>query len=488
MDINVAQLFQTINVNVIMPEIILSVLGMALLLVNVFIPSKSKVYLAWMSFAGIVGAGLVTASSWGTAAVSSFSGSVVLDNFGIFFKIIFLIAAGLAVLISDQYMEREDCNHGELYPIILFTTVGMMLMAAGTDMMTIFLGLELMSISLYVLAGFNRASVKSNEAGMKYFLLGAFSTGFLLYGMALIYGITGSTRFDKIIAVIGQAGAGSNPMLLSAMFLLLTGFLFKFAAAPFHMWTPDVYEGAPTPMTAFMSAGPKAAGFAVLIRLLIVVFPLMAVEWRDLLWILAVLTMTIGNFTALRQDNIKRMLAYSSIAHAGYAIVGLVAANPTGVSGILFYMLSYTFMNIGAFAIIVLVGKKGEPNGTVMDFNGLGQKRPALAAAMTLFMFSLAGMPPTAGFIGKFYIFSGAIQSGYIWLAVIGVLNSAASVYYYLRVIVYMYFKPCEQELDWVTVSTPVALALVIAGAGSLIPGIIPSVVLELAQKAVQLI
>lgn len=488
MDINVAQLFQTINVNVIMPEIILSVLGMALLLVNVFIPSKSKTYLAWMSFAGIVGACFVTVASWGATAVSSFSGSVILDNFGIFFKVIFLIAAGLAVLISDQYMEREDCNHGELYPIILFTTVGMMLMAAATDMMTVFLGLELMSISLYVLAGFNRASIKSNEAGMKYFLLGAFSTGFLLYGMALLYGITGSTRFDKIVAVLSTVGTEPNVMLLSSMFLILSGFLFKIAAAPFHMWTPDVYEGAPTPMTAFMSAGPKAAGFAVLIRLLVTVFPMLAVEWRDLLWILAVLTMTIGNFSALRQDNIKRMLAYSSIAHAGYAIVGLVAANATGVSGILFYMLSYTFMNIGAFAIIVLVGKKGEPNGTVMDFNGLGQKHPALAAFMALFLFSLAGMPPTAGFIGKFYIFSGAIQSGYIWLAVIGVLNSAASVYYYLRVIVHMYFKPCEQELDWVTVSTPVALALVIAAVGSLIPGIIPSLILQFAQKAVQFI
>ncbi len=487
MDINVAQLFQTINLNVIMPEVILSVLGMALLLVNVFIPSKSKSYLVWLSLIGIVGAGFAAVSGWGTT-VSSFSDSVVQDNFGTFFKLIFLVAAGLAVLISDQYMERENCNHGELYSLILFTTVGMMLMAAATDLMTLFLGLELMSVTLYVLAGFNRENIKSSESGMKYFLLGAFSTGFLLYGMALIYGVTGTTRIAKIAGLVTQVGGASNAMLLIGMFLLLTGFLFKIAAAPFHMWTPDVYEGAPTPMTAFMSAGPKAAGFAALLRLLLVVFPVMKAEWSDLLWILAVLTMTIGNFTALRQDNIKRMLAYSSIAHAGYALVGLVAANSTGTTGILFYMLSYAFMNIGAFAVIVLIGKQGEPNGTVMDFAGLGQKKPLLAVVMSLFLFSLAGMPPTAGFIGKFYLFSGAVQEGYIWLAVIGVLNSAASVYYYLRVMVFMYFKPGEEQFDWVSVSAPIALALVVSAAGSLIPGIVPSVILQFAQQAVKLI
>lgn len=487
MDINVAQLFQTINLNVIMPEIILSVFGMALLLVNVFVPSKSKLYLAWLSLIGVVAAGYAAIAGWGTT-VSSFSDSVVQDDFAIFFKIIFLLAAGLAVLISDQYMSREECNHGELYPIILFTTVGMMLMASATDLMTIFLGLELMSISLYVLAGFNRNNIKSNEAGLKYFLLGAFSTGFLLYGMALIYGVTGTTRVAKIASLVTQAGGASNTMLLIGMFLMLTGFLFKIAAVPFHMWTPDVYEGAPTPMAAFMSAGPKAAGFAAMLRLLLVAFPTMMVEWSDLFWILAVLTMTVGNFTALRQDNIKRMLAYSSIAHAGYCLVGFASGTATGTSGILFYMLSYTFMNIGAFAVIVLVGKKGEPNGTVMDYAGFGHKRPLLALAMTIFMFSLAGIPPTAGFIGKFYLFSGAVEAGYLWLAIIGVLNSAASVYYYLRVIVYMYFKPGEEEFEWVNVTVPMAIALAVSVAGSMIPGIIPSMILQFAQQAIKLI
>jgi len=477
-----------VNMTPILPEIFLSVLAMVLLLINVFLPSRRKSYLAYISFIGIVATAVLAGAGWGSH-IESFSGSVVLDNFATFFKIIFLVGAGLTVLISDQYMDREGCNHGELYPLILFAVVGMMLMASGTDLMTIFLGLEVMSVSLYVLAGFNRANKKSNEAGLKYFLLGAFSTGFLLYGMALIYGATGTTRIYKIAAIVGQMTIPSaNIMLVAGMLLMLTGFLFKVAAAPFHMWTPDVYEGAPTPMTAFMSAGPKAAGFAAALRILLVALPTLQVEWSQLLWIIAVLTMTVGNITALRQDNIKRMLAYSSIAHAGYCLVGFAAGNATGTAGILFYMLSYAFMNIGAFAIVILVARKGETNGNVMDFAGLGFKHPLLAVAMTVFLFSLAGMPPTAGFIGKFYLFSGAVEKGYIWLAIIGVLNSAASVYYYLRVMVYMYMKDPTEQFDWIKVTAPIALALIIAVAGSLIPGIVPSFILQFAQNAVRLI
>ncbi len=477
-----------VNMTPILPEIFLSVLAMALLLINVFSPSGNKSYLAYISFFGIVATAVLVGAGWG-GHIEAFSGSVVLDNFATFFKMIFLLAAGLTVLIADQYMEREGCNQGELYPLILFTVVGMMFMASGTDLMTIFLGLEVMSVSLYVLAGFNRANKKSNEAGLKYFLLGAFSTGFLLYGMALTYGATGTTRVYKIAEIVGQMTLPSgNIMLVAGMLLMMTGFAFKIAAAPFHMWTPDVYEGAPTPITAFMSAGPKAAGFAAMLRVLLVAMPTLQVEWSQVLWVLAVLTMTVGNITALRQDNIKRMLAYSSIAHAGYALVGLTAGNGTGTAGILFYMLSYAFMNIGAFAIIILVAKKGETNGNVMDFAGLGFKRPVLAVVMTIFLFSLAGMPPTAGFIGKFYLFSGAVQKGYIWLAVIGVLNSAASVYYYLRVMVYMYMKEPTEEFEWTQITAPVALALAISVAGSLIPGIVPSILLEYAQQAVKLI
>lgn len=476
-----------INFAPILPEIILSIFAMVLLLVNVFVSSEHKAYLGYLSLVGIIIAGFTLIGGWGTP-LAAFNDSVVRDNFSIFFKGIFLLTVGMTILISDQYFKREECNLGELYPLLLFAAVGMMLMASGTDLMTIFLGLEVLSVSLYVLAGLNRANLKSNEAGLKYFLLGAFSTGFLLYGMALTYGATGTTRIAKIAEYVTQNNVvAENPLFVIGMLLMAVGFSFKIAAAPFHMWTPDVYEGAPTPMTAFMSAGPKAAGFAAFMRVAIIAFPSLKADWSDLLWILAVLTMTVGNLIALNQDNIKRMLAYSSIAHAGYALVGFTAGNAEGTAGILFYMLSYAFMNIGAFAIIILVGKKGEANNNVMDYAGFGTKHPVLALAMAIFLFSLAGMPPTAGFIGKFYLFSGAIKAGYVWLAIIGVLNSAASVYYYLRVMVYMYMKDPVEEFDWMKLTPAVAICIIIAVVGVLLPGVVPAFLLDLAQQAVLL-
>lgn len=474
-----------INFAAIMPETILSVVGMALLLINVFVPSEKKGYLAWLSLAGIIVTFFTVVSGWGNPQ-EGFSGSVLQDNFSLFFKGIFLVAGALSVLITDQYLDREGCNHGEIYPLMLFATVGMMLMAAGTDLMTIFIGLEIMSICLYVLAGFNRDNLKSNEAGLKYFLLGAFSTGFLLYGMALTYGATGTTKLAKIAAYATQNGmVANNPLLLVGMLLMATGFAFKVAAAPFHMWTPDVYEGAPTPVTAFMSVGPKAAGFAAFLRVLIIAMPTLKPEWTGLLWVLAVLTMTVGNVTALYQRNIKRMLAYSSIAHAGYVLVGFTAGNSVGTAGVMFYMLTYAFMNIGAFAILILAGRKGDSGNTLDDMTGFGYKHPILGVVMTIFLFSLAGIPPAAGFVGKFYLFSGAIQAGYFWLAIIGVLNSAASVYYYLRVMVYMYMKEPVEDFGWLQVTPAFALCLLVSVAGVLIPGISPGILLTLAQKAV---
>jgi NADH-quinone oxidoreductase subunit N len=475
-----------INFAAIMPETILSAIAMLLLLINVFVKSEQKAYLGYISLIGIVVTFFSLVSGW-NAPQAGFDGSVLQDNFAIFFKVVFLVSALLTILITDQYMEREGCNYGELYPLILLATAGMMFMASGTDLMTIFLGLEVLSVSLYVLAGFNRNNIRSNEAGLKYFLLGAFSTGFLLYGMALTYGATGTTKISKIASFIAMnANVATNPIFVVGMLLMAVGFGFKIAAAPFHMWTPDVYEGAPTPITAFMSAGPKAAGFAAFLRVFIVALPSLKADYSDLLWILAVLTMTVGNIIALSQDNIKRVLAYSSIAHAGYALVGFAAGNAEGTAGILFYMLSYAFMNIGAFAIIVLVGKKGEENNNVMDYAGFGFKHPLLGMLMALFLFSLAGMPPTAGFIGKFYLFSGAIKAGYVWLAIIGVLNSAASVYYYLRIMVYMYMKEPVEEFDWLKVTPAIGLSLAISALGVLIPGVVPSMLLELAQKAIQ--
>jgi NADH-quinone oxidoreductase subunit N len=479
----------SVNFIPILPETVLSLFAMALLLLNVFIPSPSeqKGYLGYLSFVGIAVTFFFVVVAWNVepSLMSGFNGSVLQDRFALFFKGIFLVAAALTVLITDQYMHREGCNHGELYPLILLATAGMMLMAAGTDMMTIFLGLELMSVSLYVLAGFNRRDKKSNEAGLKYLLLGAFATSFLLYGMALTYGATGTTKVSGIASYITSHGqVTGNPMLLFGMILLAVGFSFKIAAVPFHMWTPDVYEGAPTPMTAFMSVGPKAAGFAAFVRVFTVAFPELRPDWTPLVAALAVLTMTVGNVIGLYQNNIKRMLAYSSIAHAGYVLVGFAAGNPEGIAGILFYMLTYAFMNIGAFAIVILIGKKGEKNLEVKDYAGLAYRHPLLAVSMAIFLLSLAGLPPTAGFVGKFYLFSAAIKGGYLWLAVVGVINSVVSVYYYLRVTIFMYMKKPDEEFDWLTITPPVVLSLSLAVIGVIVPGVVPAYILSLAQSA----
>lgn len=476
---------QNVNFAAIMPSLVLSCCAMVLLLLNVFLPRRNSSLISWLSVGALVITGFFCLGAWNDPRFG-FAGHVALDNFATFFNFTFLIAAGLSILMSDGFLKREEFNVGEYYPLILFTTAGAMWMASGTDMMTIFLGLEVLSVSLYVLAGFLRNRVESSEAGLKYFLLGAFSTGFLLYGIALIYGVTGTTNVADIgIYLSANPAELSNPLTVAGMLLLSTGFLFKIAIAPFHMWTPDVYQGAPTPITAFMSAGPKAAAFAALMRILTLGLGGLQDEWTSLLWVLAVLTMTVGNVIAIYQTNLKRMLAYSSIAHAGYALVGIVAANEIGMSGILFYLLAYTFMNLGAFAVLVLAGKKGEENLTLEGFSGFGYKKPLLAVAMTIFLFSLMGVPPMAGFIGKFYIFSGAIKAGYIWLAVIAMLNSAVSLYYYLRVIVFMYFKESGEDFGWVTMNVGAVVSIVLAIIGVLYLGILPQGVMEMAKSAI---
>lgn len=475
---------QNVNFAAIMPSMVLACFSMALLLIIVFSRRGATAHIAWISLLGLVATAVSAIYVWNKPE-AGFAGHVVLDNFGIFFTLVFLIAAALSILMSDAYLKREGYPVAEFYPLILFSTVGAMIMASGTDLMTIFLGLEVLSVSLYVLAGFFRGQKRSNEAGLKYFLLGAFSTGFLLYGMALIYGVTGTTNLVDIAGFFTQwPEAATNVVTIAGMLLMATGFLFKIAIAPFHMWTPDVYQGAPTPITAFMSAGPKAAAFAAFMRIMMVGMGSMHGTWQSLLWILAVLTMITGNFIALNQTNLKRMLAYSSIAHAGYALVGMVAANEVGVSGVLYYMLAYTFMNIGAFAILVLIGKKGEDNLTLDGFRGLGYKRPLLAVLLTICLFSLMGIPPTAGFTGKFYIFAGAVKAGYIWLAVLGVLNSAVSLYYYLRVMVFMYFKDAEEEFDWVKLMPGATICIVISVIAVLYMGILPGNIMELARQA----
>jgi len=475
-----------VNFDVILPSLILSCFGMLLLLIGVFSKPGRTSHIAWISIIGLVVAAFFTVKAWGSPAESAFAYQVIQDSYALFFNAIFLVSAALTILMSDDYLKREGYAVGEYYGLILFTTAGAMWMASATDMMTLFLGLEVLSVSLYVLAGFFRRDPRSNEAGLKYFLLGAFSTGFLLYGMALLYGVVGTTNIADIGLYLGaHKGMLTSPMTIAGMLLLLTGFLFKIAIVPFHMWTPDVYEGAPTPITAFMSAGPKAAAIAGLLRVLLLAFAPLQEQWTALFWILAVLTMTAGNLLAISQTNIKRMLAYSSVAHAGYAMVGLVAANTIGLSGILYYMLAYAFMNIGAFAVLTLAGKQGEENLTLKGFAGFGYKRPFLGVAMCVFLFSLMGLPPTAGFAGKFYVFAGAIEAGYIGLAIIGVLNSALSLYYYLRVMVSMYFNEPTEDFSWVSMPVGAMLCILLAIAGVIYLGVIPQQVMELAKAAI---
>ncbi len=475
-----------INFSIIAPELIISAFALVVLLLGVFFPRTGKNdYLGYVSLVGIVVAFLYTFPIMGTSQYA-FNNMIAADGFGVFFKVIFLIIAFLTVLISIGYSRRVDIDFGEYYALIMFATLGMMLMAAGTSLITIFLGLETMSIAIYVLAGLMRGDRKSIESALKYFLLGAFATGFLLYGMALIYGSTGTIILEEIAAYIkSKPELLRSPMIIMGIALLTIGFGFKVATVPFHMWTPDVYEGAPTSITAFMATGVKAAGFAGFIRVFFSALGAFQPDWIAIMWLLAVATMTVGNVVAIAQTNIKRMLAYSSIAHAGYILVAFVAGNELGTASILFYLLVYAFMNIGAFTVVILLGKRGEENVLISDYAGIGFKYPLLGASMTIFMLSMAGIPPLGGFMGKFYIFSAAVKAEYYWLAVIGVLNSAISVYYYLRVTVLMYFRESEREITGLTFSPASVLAVIISVWGVLYMGIFPSDILALAQRSI---
>jgi NADH-quinone oxidoreductase subunit N len=420
---------------------------------------------------------------WNTH-LSTFSNAVVIDRYGLFFTLLFCVASGLTLLMSMSYLELTEIRTGDYYSLILFSTVGMVLMATATDLIVIFLGLEVMSIAVYALAGICRGEVRSNEAALKYFLLGAFATGFLLFGIALLYGATGSTALGSIAAYIAKAGPQEKMLVLAGMALLLVGFGFKVAAAPFHVWTPDVYEGSPTAVTALMAVGVKAAGFAAFARVFMHTLTLLSADWSGVLWVLAVLTMTIGNVTALLQRNIKRMLAYSSIAHAGYLLVGMVAGGEYGGTAVLFYLIAYTLMTLGAFAVVIALGRRGAPNENLDDYAGVGFRYPFLGLAMTIFMLSLAGIPPLVGFIGKFYIFSAAVRSGYVGLAVIGVLNSVVSVYYYLGVLVRMYMLEGVLEIP-VPSSRPYLFAtLLVTIAGTILVGLFPGPLFELARQS----
>jgi NADH-quinone oxidoreductase subunit N len=476
--------FPAINFKLILPEIILCVFAIFIILLDPFLSKERKMISGHIAWIAVVLAFLANLSLWDIQE-TTLSNMFLVDNYATFFKFIFLIGSFLIIFVSMNYLKREEILHGEYFGLILFSTLGMMLLASGFDLVIIFLGLEIMSISLYVLTGFRRSDLKSNEAALKYFLMGAFATGFLLYGIVMMYGSTGSTSLEQIIKTIALGEAGPSLMVWAGAGLLLVGFGFKIAAVPFHMWVPDVYQGAPTPITAFISAGPKAAGFAALLRVFLFSFVTIKVDWTTIVWIMAALTMTAGNIIAIAQSDIKRMLAYSSIAHAGYVLVALVAGGETGISSALFYLLSYTFMNIGAFTIVILLGRKGQENTGLDDYSGLAARSPVLAILMSVFMFSLAGFPPTAGFMGKFYVFSAAVKSGFVGLVVIGVLNSLVSVYYYLRVVVIMFMRAPEPEAQRIPVAFSAGLVLLISVWGVLHLGILPESLLSLAQTSV---
>jgi len=375
-----------------------------------------------------------------------FDGMFVHDGLSVFFTLLFCSIGIVGVLLSWDFVKRIRINFGEYFALLLFSTIGMIVMAASNDLITVFLGLELMSLPLYVLVGFRRGHLESNEASLKYFLLGAFASGFLLYGIALLFGATGTTNLTQMAAFLSDSPLLSNPMLWTGAALVVVGFGFKVSVVPFHMWTPDAYEGAPTSVTAFMSAGAKAAGFAALLRLLLHVLGGQRELWVPLLSVLAVMTMTVGNVTALLQTNVKRMLAYSSIAHAGYVLVAVIAGGRDGASAALFYLAVYSFMNLGAFGILTLLGRDLDERVLVSDLAGLGFRKPLLGLAMTLFMLSLGGIPPTAGFMGKVFVFGTAIKAGLVPLTIIGVLNSVVSVFYYLRITVAMYMEEPKGE------------------------------------------
>lgn len=457
------------------PIAIVSATALLVLVVEA-LKDRSESWTSWIAIAGLLASG-VTACLQEPVPGTAFSGMVATGGLADFFALLFSAAGLLSVMLSRSYIAKENIEHGEFYALLLFAVAGMMLMAAAADLVILFLGLELMSVCFYVLAGFARRRRTSNEAALKYFLLGAFATGFLLYGIALVYGATGSTAIAGIGAHIAAGTAG--PTLVIGLGLLLIGLGFKIAAVPFHMWVPDVYEGSPTTVTAFMSTGGKAAAFAAMLLVFTPVLVLGIPAVRDVLAVIAALSMIVGNVIAVSQASVKRMLAYSSIAHAGYILTGIVAGNAMGNDGVVFYLAAYIVMNAGAFGVLALLESPDGQNLSFDDYAGLPGRHPVLAALMALFLFSLTGIPPFAGFFGKYYVFAGAIEAGYTWLAILGVLMSVVSAYYYLRLVVLMYFKDQVSAMEPVPPGLGMA-ALVLCAIALLQFGIFPSTLLNL--------
>jgi len=469
----------------IMPEIMLTGWALLLLIIGGLTkgPVASKIS-GVLCVVGSIFALFFTLNLWGTN-LDVFNQLYSIDSYGTFFKVLFLCILILVSIVSLRYADREGIGSGEYYALLMFGVLGMMVMTSSHHFITIFIGLEVMSLSIYVLCGLLRGNATSVEASLKYFLLGAFATAFLLYGMAMIYGSTGILDVVELKKYFLLKQPFSATMFVIGLGFLIVGFGFKIASVPFHMWTPDVYQGAPTSITAYMATGVKAAAFGALIRVFFTAFIPFQFGWSEIIWVLAVLTMCVGNITALVQQDVKRMLAYSSIAHAGYILVAFITADRALASSMLYYLMAYSFMNIGAFTVVIALEKKGDNNSDIDSFAGLGVRHPFYALCMSIFLLSLAGVPPLAGFMGKFYVFSTAVKAQYYWLAVIGFLNSAVAAYYYLRVMMYMYFKETIGEPGTIDKAPQYGLVMVICIWALLHMGIFPKTFLTIAQKAV---
>jgi NADH-quinone oxidoreductase subunit N len=469
------------------PAAIVAVTGLVVLLAQAFAPKGKASPSAALSLAGLAAA---LASVWvlatGPALGAVMANAVAADELSLFLQAVVLVIAAVAVLLSPSYLRANGMERGEYYALLLFSVVGMMGLVSGLELVSIFVALEIMSIALYGMAGMDRRRVESQESALKYFVTGAFASAFLLYGIALLYGVSGSTQLEKVQRSLAVLSSEPEVLAVLGAAMLLVGFGFKVASVPFHMWVPDVYEGAPTPATAFMSAGVKAAAFGALLRVFDSALPALAAHWRPLVAVLAIVTMVVGNLAALAQTNLKRMLAYSSVAHAGYVLTALVAAPVVAGEAVLFYLVAYAAVNLGAFGTIAALARGGREPLAFRDVAGLAQRRPALAAALAVFLVSLTGVPVTAGFVGKFYLFNAAVSVGAVGvaLAVVGVVMSVVSAYYYLGVAVAMYMRDPVGEDEWSPVSPAAGVALAVSVAVTLLLGVFPAPVLTLARLA----
>ncbi|HEX7998981.1 MAG TPA: NADH-quinone oxidoreductase subunit N [Pyrinomonadaceae bacterium] len=506
-------LFNLSDLRLIAPEIILTICACAALVMEVVLPYKKS---KWTAYFALISLGLAFISLlvlfWGLGgtlrpnlqtpalpSVYGFYNMIRMDGFAFLFKAIFLIAAALAVAISTRYLDIEGEQHGEYYALILFATVGMMFLGCGYDLISLYISLELMALTFYVLVAFTKREKRSNEAAMKYFLLGAFSSGILLYGMSLLYGIAGSTNLGDIATKLGVAISAAptevgtlplRPLILLGMIALAAGLFFKISAVPFHMWAPDAYEGAPTSVTAFLSTGSKAASFALFARLFMEALGPLRADWAPLLGLVAAITIMVGNWAAVTQENSKRLLAYSSISNAGYLLLGIIAGNAYGYTGLVIYLLVYTLMNLGAFGIIISLRRRGIIGDHVDDLTGLAQKAPGMAIMMAIFMLSLGGLPMTGGFIGKYFLFGGLLQRGaaegkswYTWLAIWAILNTVVSFFYYVRFIRVMYLGDRVADNRPLSLSPALRVALIVSVVGVIFIGIFPQVFINLAQE-----